>query len=242
MKVKAVLLGRLSVLVLLIAAALLAADSPAPVQPFNGKDLTGWIFVGKPENNKWLVGTAEVDPENPRKLIVKPGGSELVNLPASHRDSGDLYTAETFGDCRIELELMIPKRSNSGIYVAGVYEIQVYDSFGKDKEKIGPTDMGAVYDVAAPKVNAGKAPGQWQSCQIDYQAPRFDKEGKKMQNAKLLRVTLNGQVIHENLELTGPTAGGLRDKEAPTGPLYFQGNHGPVAYRGIRITPRTEKK
>ena len=76
---------------------------------------------------------------------------------------------------------------------------------------------------------------------IDFQAPRF-KDGKKVQNAKFVKVTLNGEVIHENVEMKSHTPGGLTGKEVPTGPLMFQGDHGPVAFRTIKITPRGDSK
>lgn len=199
-----------------------------PIKP----GLPGWKLKGTPQQSKWQVGTAAVDPNDPRSLICKPGGEELVNV-GSH--GVDIYTEQTFGSAIIELEVMVPKGSNSGIYVMGEYEIQVLDSFGK--EKLGMGDMGALYSIAVPKVNASKEPGQWQKYVIEYQAPRFDATGKKIANGKLVKVVLNGQVIHENLELPSQTPGGVTGKEAPRGPLMFQGNHGPVAYRNIRIKP-----
>jgi hypothetical protein len=117
----------------------------------------------------------------------------------------------------------------------GEYEIQVYDSHGV--EKPGPGDMGAIYGANVPKVNACKAPGEWQKYVIEFRAPKFDAEGKKTANAVIAKVELNGTVIHENVEMSGPTPGGLTGKEAPTGPLMFQGDHGPVAYRNIKVTP-----
>jgi len=129
---------------------------------------------------------------------------------------------------------MIPKGSNSGIYLMGEYEVQVLDSYGKDK--VGPGDMGGIYGNAAPKVNACKKPGEWQTFVIDFQAPRFDKD-KKTANAKFLRVVLNEQVIHENVEVKGPTGGAL-GKEVAEGPLMIQGDHGPIAIRSVKVTPK----
>ncbi len=130
---------------------------------------------------------------------------------------------------------MVAKGQNSGIYMMGEYEVQVLDSFGK--EKVGAGDMGGLYNAAAPRVNASKAPGEWQKFVIDFRAPRFDADGKKTANAKFVKVELNGQVIHENLELKGPTPGGLTGKEAAVGPLLYQGDHGIVAFRNLKITP-----
>ncbi|MBC8218041.1 MAG: DUF1080 domain-containing protein, partial [Planctomycetes bacterium] len=89
--------------------------------------------------------------------------------------------------------------------------------------------------------NASRRPGQWQKYIIDFQAPRFDSSGKKRTGdrgkARLLRVELNDQLLHENLEMDKETPGGVDEKEAPRGPLMFQGNHGPVAYRNIVVKP-----
>ena len=86
-------------------------------------------------------------------------------------------------------------------------------------------------------MNACKAPGQWQKYVIDFRAPRFDAAGKKTADAKFVRVTLNGQTLHENVTMKGPTPSGVTGREAATGPIMFQGDHGPVAYRNIKITP-----
>jgi Domain of Unknown Function (DUF1080) len=130
---------------------------------------------------------------------------------------------------------MIPKGSNSGIYLMGEYEVQVLDSYGK--EKVGPGDMGGIYKTAAPKKNVCKKPGEWQKFIIEFQTPRFDSAGKKTANARFVKVTFNDEVIHENVEVKGPTGGELTGKEAPTGPLMFQGDHGPVAFRNLKVTP-----
>jgi hypothetical protein len=147
----------------------------------------------------------------------------------------DICSQEKFGDAVIEVEVLVPQRSNSGIYVMGEYEVQIFDSFGKDK--LGQGDMGALYSAAAPKVNAIKKPGEWNKFVIEYRAPRFDESGKKTSNALFVKVALNGQTIHENVEMQGPTPSGVAGKEAPTGPIMFQGDHGPVAFRNLKITP-----
>jgi hypothetical protein len=205
------------------------------VLSFNGKDLDNWQVKGDKEKSKWAVGTAKMSPDDPKLLTNMGGHGEMLNLAREHGDSIDIYTKENFGDCRIELQLMVPKGSNSGIYVMGEYEIQVLDSFGK--QKMGQGDMGAIYGAAPPAVNACKKPGEWQKYVIEFQAPKFDSDGKKVENAKFLKVELNGQILHENLEMPGPTPGGVTGKEASVGPLTFQGNHGPVAYRNIIVKP-----
>ncbi len=207
-------------------------DAGKPIVPFNGKDLSGWKVKG--DKNKWVVGTAEMDPDNPSKLKVEPGAGQLVNPPSGQ----DLFTEEKFGDGIFEVEFMVPKGSNSGVYLMGEYEVQILDSYGR--EKVGPGDLGGLYGAAAPKVNASKKPGEWQKFVIDFRAPRFEGD-KRVAKAKFVKVTLNGQVIHENVEMKGPTPGGLTGREAPSGPLMFQGNHGPVVFRNIKITPLNGK-
>lgn len=210
--------------------------------PFNGKDLKGWKFKGAADQSKWVVGKAVMNAETPAKIdvsIIAPDAAadsadrQLVN---GEHAGVDIYTEEKYGDCKIELEFMIPKGSNSGVYVMGEYEIQILDSFGKDK--VGPSDLGGLYGAAAPKTNASRAPGEWQSFVIDFQAPKFEGD-KKVSNAKFLKITLNGQVIHENVEMSNVTPGGVTGKEAATGPLMFQGNHGEVAIRKLKVTTKS---
>ena len=164
-------------------------------------------------------------------LVYKKDGNELVN-----NGSGvDIYSEQTFSDCLVEVEVMVPKGSNSGIYLMGRYEVQVFDSFGRTK--LSFEDMGAIYGVAIPSVNASKKPGEWQKYVIDFQAPRFDGK-KKIANAKFLKVELNGQVIHSNLEMTRGATGAALGGEVAMGPLMFQGDHGAVAFRNVRLTPK----
>jgi hypothetical protein len=212
-----------------------AADGAAAIQPFNGKDLDAWQCKGDvaPDKANWKVGIAKFDPARPGGLAVEPapeGKGEMVCTGHGR----DIYTKQKFGDCTICVEVMVPKGSNSGIYLMGNYEIQVLDSFGR--KDVGSGDMGGIYGNTAPKVNASKAPGEWQQFVIEFQAPKFDAAGKKTAKAKIVKAMLNGQVIHENVEIPGCTGGAL-GKEAATGPLMFQGDHGPIAYRDIKIVP-----
>jgi hypothetical protein len=205
--------------------------------PFNGKDLGGW--KAKSPDGKfgdWTVGTASLDPTNGHLLKVDAKGDELINGASGHGKSYDLYSDSTYGDATIELEVMVPEGSNSGIYLMGEYEVQVLDSWGHDQNP-GAGDMGAIYGAAPPKNPVYKKPGEWSQYKIEYQAPKFDAAGKKTENAKILKVTLNGAVIHENVEMNGPTPGGVDGREKSAGPLMFQGNHGAVSFRNIRVTP-----
>lgn len=219
----------LAAVALIVPQPLTAADA---VTPFDGKTLTGWKVKGDEKRSKWKVGVATLDEKSPNRIVLKDGTGELVNAETG---GIDIYTEVKFGDCIVEIEVMVPKGSNSGIYLMGEYEVQVFDSYGK--EKLGQGDMGAIYSAAAPKVNASKKPGEWQKFVIDFQAPKFEGD-MKVAKAKFIKVTLNDQVIHENVEVEKSTGGALTGKEAPTGPILFQGDHGPVAYRNIKITPK----
>lgn len=233
---------RAQAILMVAAGAFLAAggcQSGRVVRPFNGKDLSNWHVKGDAAKSKWTVGLAAVSPANPERLIAGAGVGEMINLATEHGTSEDFYSDDTFGDARIELEVMVPKGSNSGIYVMGEYEVQVLDSYGKVDMTGG--DMGAIYGAAVPEVNASKAPGQWQQYVIEWRAPRFDEAGNKVANARFVKVELNGQMLHKDLEMPGPTPGGVTGKESAEGPLMFQGNHGPVAYRDIRVILPKEK-
>ncbi|MCP4190392.1 MAG: DUF1080 domain-containing protein [Planctomycetaceae bacterium] len=199
------------------------------IEPFRGNNLDGWKLK-RPNGSHWQAGSVKLTPNDPSKLQLQGKTGQLVNLKAK---GVDIFTEENFGDCRLELEVMVPKGSNSGIYLHGNYEVQVLDSFGR--EKIGAGDIGGIYGAEAPRVNAAKAPGEWQTFLIDFQAPRFEG-GKKVANAIFKRVLLNGQLIQENVEVKQPTGGNLGQGEAATGPLMFQGDHGAVAYRNIKLT------
>ena len=132
----------------------------------------------------------------------------------------------------------------------GLYEIQILDSFGVTK--VNGSHHGGIYPRAelfpkyhyldqgiAPRVNASRSPGEWQTLDVTFSAPRFDASGKKIQNARFDKVVLNGQVIHEMVELSTPTGHAWRLKESAKGPILLQADHGPVAFRKIRIRPRT---
>jgi hypothetical protein len=219
-----------------------AAD-PKPFEPFEHGSQTDlgkhWQFKDK-NKYAWTTFTAALDDTDPKKfksVLVGRTGNDLVNDVSDKRPSSDIYTKEKFGDITLELEFMVPKGSNSGIYLMGEYEVQILDSYGKPDEKLTQGDLGALYSAAAPKKNASKKPGEWQKFVIEFQAPKFDGD-KKTANAKFVKVTLNDVVLHENVEMKKNTPGGLTGKEAATGPLMFQGDHGPVAFRNIKITPK----
>ena len=230
---------RLTLAAVAVALALApsGADDAKPVQLFNGKDLSGWKIKDE-KKNKWQACAISVNEKKPNEFIggidnsPDKGNTVLANVTSG---GTDIYTEEKYGDVHVEVEFMIPKGSNS-VYLMGEYEVQILDSFGRPDDKLTQGDLGALYSAARPPKNAAKKPGEWQKFVIDFQAPKFEGE-KKTANAKFTKVVFNDVLIHENVEVTKSTGGGLTGKEHATGPLMFQGDHGPVAFRNIKITP-----
>ena len=232
---------------LLLLSAFVVTGIAADTTPLTGPaGLAAW----KQPTHEWLiVGAAALDPAEAKKLVLTDGAGVLANGRKGH--TGNLVSAAEFGDAQIHVEWLVPKGSNSGVYVMGRYEVQVLDSFGNPKP--GSGDAGGIYqrwdpkrgqgkegfEGHPPRVNAAKAPGEWQSFDITFTAPRFDAGGAKTANAVFVKVLHNGQVVHENVEVTGPTRSALWEYEAEkaTGPLMLQGDHGPVVYRNITVTP-----
>ncbi len=189
----------------------------------------------------WAVaGTAGVKPGDAKKLAWTPGTGIAVNGPEGR--TNHLVTKAEHGDVEAHIEFMVPKGSNSGVYFQGRYEIQVLDSWGVAEPKYG--DCGGIYQGdqgypgRPPSINAARRPGQWQSYDVVFRAPRFDAAGQKTDDALFVEVRHNGVLVHENQAVSGPTRAAMYKDEKPLGPIMFQGDHGPVAYRNIRIYPR----
>jgi hypothetical protein len=215
-------------------------------------DKDGWIdlfavpkFAAfRPVKSDWYTTAAvSVDSNDVRKITGSPGDGPIA-VNGSGRTT-NFVTKQSFGDVELQFDFMMPKGSNSGVKFHGVYEIQLYDSFGKTK--LDGSDCGGVYprseskpkyhhidDGIAPKVNACKPPGEWQRMEIVFIAPRVGADGKRTQKAKVT-VKLNDQVVQDNLELECPTGNNWRNKEVKTGPLLIQADHGPVALKNFRI-------
>jgi len=230
--------------VVLLCAALGAAE----LTLFNGRSLEGWRALDPSKPNTWEVArSVGIDVTDPkllafRTLAAGASGGILVNGPAGK--TVNLITTLTHGDAEVHVEFLVPRESNSGVYLQGLYEIQILASYGKKELSFG--DCGGIYaryidrkvvGGTAPRVNASRAPGEWQSFDIRFRAPRFDPQGNKTANARFLQVVHNGVVIHENVEVDGPTRASMASAEAPLGPLMLQGDHGAVAYRNIYLRP-----
>ena len=215
------------------------------MQPIPLDDLSAFVV---PEEGRWqIVGGVRPDTLGDSTFMASPGRGVLANLPGEAHGA-DLRTAMEHGDLELALDFMMAEGSNSGIYLQGRYEIQLLDSWGEANPTYG--DCGGLYERwdesrgegregyegRAPRLNACGAPGLWQRLELSFVAPRFDGEGNKVENARFRYVRINGVTVHENVELTGPTRGPLAEggAEVPEGPLRFQGDHGPVAFRDIR--------
>lgn len=210
----------------------------------NGRDLTGW--KGQSGPHEWFT-TKGVRWERllgPTRLAGKsePAGT-MLNGPNGRMQN--IVTEEKFGDVELYLEFMLAKGSNSGVYLHGLYEIQIFDSYGSS-EPMKTSDCGAVYHRwidnqgvggSAPSRNASRRPGEWQSFHIWFRAPRFDASGKKVENARFIRVLHNGLTVQKDVELEGGTRAHMPLAEAPTNPIMLQGDHGPVAFKNIYVRP-----
>ncbi|MCU0325039.1 MAG: DUF1080 domain-containing protein [Spirosomaceae bacterium] len=209
-----------------------------------------------PKENWRIVGKASSDLSQDNILNTETGTGILacVHPRGKYGYEYDLVSKMEHGDIDLDLDFMMAKGSNSGIYLQSRYEVQLADSWGKQNPYFG--DCGGIYERwddskpegkkgyegTAPRLNVSKAPGLWQNIKISFQAPRFDASGKKISNAKILYIILNGVTIHENVELTGPTRGTLDEKEALMGALRIQGDHGSVAFRNIKYKSYNQKK
>lgn len=207
----------------------------------DGQSLKGWHPLTTDKANTWRTcASVKLKPQDQHFFSIEPGKGVLVN--GENGETTSLLSDLNHGDIEAHIEFVVSKGSNSGIYFMGHYEIQVLDSYGKTN--LDFSDCGGVYarwideknvGGTPPKVNASRPPGEWQSFDIQFRAPRFDRNGKKIENARFIRVIHNGTVVHENVEIDGPTRAAMETPETPLGPLMLQGDHGPVAYRNIRI-------
>ncbi len=185
----------------------------------------------------------QAPPPPPPPAIREQAGSGVLFNRNDREANGHLVTNWEHGDMVLELEVLLPKGSNSGLYFQGRYELQLRDSWGKDRPTFA--DMGGIYrnwdyppdqtyPGKPPLQNAAKAPGLWQHLVVAFRAPRFNAAGEKVENARFVAVDLNGVRIHENVAVPTPTRGALSREETDRGPLLIQGDHGPVAFRNMR--------
>ncbi len=180
-----------------------------PIRLFNGKDLTGWRLTDPHADNGWRAKDG---------LLVNEA---LQEEGKPHKHYGNLRTDREFEDFNITLEVRVPKGGNSGVYIRGIYEVQVVDSYGKP---LDPHNMGAIYSRIRPTVAAEKPAGEWQTMDITF----VDRH---------VTVILNGQKIIDNQPVPGCTGGALWSDVLRPGPIYLQGDHTSIEYRDIVLKP-----
>jgi len=190
----------------------------------------------------------------PEKAEFKTSGEGRIVVNGDIKDLKIPYllTKDEYGDVHIELEFMVPRGSNSGVYVMGRYEVQILDSFGRPR--FGSGDLGGIYERfdpsrpkekqgfegTPPKANAAKSPGEWQKMEIFFRAPRFDVAGNKTRDATFEKVFVNGVLVQENATTTGPTRSAPMEGDAARGPIAIQGDHGPIAIRSFQVIPMAD--
>ena len=180
------------------------------IELFNGENLAGWSIMDPNHKNGWKVkdGVLINDP-------VQPEGDD------HYYHYGNLRTDATFEDFNLKLEVNVPAGNNSGVYLRGIYEIQVVDSYGQE---LDPHHMGALYSRIKPSMAAEKKGGEWQKMDITLYNHH-------------VTVILNDKKIIDNQPVLGVTGGAMTADEFSPGPIYLQGDHGEVHYRNIVLTP-----
>ncbi len=180
-----------------------------PIVLFDGKSLDAWKLTDPGATSGWSI----VD----GVLVNKPVQPD----PQKHISYSNLRTVAEFEDFNLKLEVNVGKGENSGVYLRGIYEVQVCDSYGK---RLDSHNMGGIYSRITPTVSAEKAPGEWQTMDLTL----VDRHAT---------VILNGKKIIDNEPLLGCTGGALWSDEFKPGPIYLQGDHTGIQYRNIVLTP-----
>ncbi|MBN1803680.1 MAG: DUF1080 domain-containing protein [Sedimentisphaerales bacterium] len=185
-----------------------------PIVLFDGTSLDAWKLTNPGQTSGWSLEDGILT-NNP---VQKKG--------ERHISYGNLRTVDEFEDFNLKLEVNVPRRGNSGVYLRGIYEVQVTDSYNRPLDS---HNMGGVYSRITPVVNAEKPAGQWQTMDITL----LDRH---------VTVKLNNKVIIDNQPLLGCTGGALWSDEFRPGPIYLQGDHTAVSYRNIVLTPIIKDK
>jgi hypothetical protein len=198
---------------------------------FDGKDLSKWAAA--------KLGTASIaTTTSPAPWKVENGYFEVVP------GTGDIATRDTFGDVQIHVEWAAPasragrsqNRGNSGLFFMGLYEVQILDNH--DNPTYADGTAGAIYGQWPPLVNALRPAGEWQSYDAVFEAPRF--EGGKLVKPAYITVFVNGVLVHNRKQSSGPMvyrALAKYEPHGPAGPIALQDHSHPVRYRNIWIRP-----
>ncbi|MDP4248942.1 MAG: DUF1080 domain-containing protein [Bacteroidota bacterium] len=220
------------------------------LQPIPLQNLDAFRDPGKNWN---LASNASADPEKEGNMKAIPGEGAVVDI-MNPKDNTHLITKEEYGDLQLELDFMMAKNSNSGVFLEGRYEVQLLDSWTKTHPQF--SDCGGIYqrwddargqgregyEGVPPLMGVARAPGLWQHLKIIFTAPKFNDKGEKIANARFEKVFLNGVLIQVGVDVTGPTRSSYFQDEKPTGPLMLQGDHGNVAFRNIRYGKQDNAK
>lgn len=180
-----------------------------PIQLFNGADLTGWRLTDPNAVSGWSVRDGLL-----ANTVLQEEGKP-------HKNFGNLRTAREFEDFNLTLETRVPKNGNSGVYLRGIYEIQVADTYGRP---LDAHNMGGVYSRIKPTAAAEKPAGEWQTMDMTL----VDRH---------ITVVLNGVRIIDNQPVLGCTGGALWADVFRPGPIYLQGDHTGIEYRNIVLRP-----
>ena len=190
---------------------------------FDGRSLDAWRSADRPDA--------------PARWKVENGYMEVA------RGTGCIGTVRSFGDVQLHIEWSAPasptaegqNRGNSGVFLMERYEVQVLDSYRSETYPDG--QAAAIYGQFPPLVNASRPPGEWQSYDIVFRAPRFEGDGKLLSPARMT-VIHNGIVVHNNVELTGPTAHQARppyEAHAERLRITLQDHGDPVRFRNVWV-------
>jgi hypothetical protein len=190
---------------------------------FDGTDLDAWVSVNNGGAIDWQLAADGT-------MVVTPG-------------AGDIITRQEFEDVFVHVEYKTPAfppnvtgqaRGNSGVYLKGSYEAQVLDSAGLPPQIDG---CGAIYMISAPLSVACNPQEVWNTYELDFQAPRFDAQGNKTANARMVSMTLNGVLVQDDVEIPNQTTSGLPETAGPAG-IMLQDHGNLVAFRNIYVIPR----
>jgi len=187
---------------------------------FNGQDVDSWTYFDG-SACQWVI--------DGDTMVVKPG-------------SGSIVSKKKFSDAQVHLEFATPtpaegngqERGNSGVYIQGRYEVQILDSF--DNETYANGQCGSIYGQYEPLVNASRKPGEWQTYDVIFHAPKFDASGNKTAPGTIT-VLHNGVLTQDHVELKGVTGGNLSEESAEPGPLMLQDHGNTMRFRNIWFRP-----
>ena len=179
-----------------------------PIEPFNGKDLDGWKLTNPHATNGWSVKDGVLT-------------NSVVPTPGKPHNFGNLRTVKEFEDFNLTAETNVPKNGNSGIYLRGIYEVQVLDSFGKP---LDPHNMGAIYSRICPSESGGEA--RRRVADARHHARRSARDGDPQR-----------QEDHRQPAVLGCTGGALWSDPLRPGPIYLQGDHTGANFRNLVLRP-----